>query len=74
MSFMKKRSIQTSIHYPAFKQFSFYKNLIKEELEMAEEISSRVVTLPLFPDMNKDEVAQVAGAVTEYFNNSQRKT
>jgi dTDP-4-amino-4,6-dideoxygalactose transaminase len=73
MAFMKGRGIQTSIHYPAFNQFSFYKNLIKEELGVAAEISNRVVTLPLFPDMSKYEVAQVANAVTEYFNNTQRK-
>ena len=74
MTFMKERGIQTSIHYPAFHQFTFYKNLIKEELEVAEEISNRVVTLPLFPDLSKNEVTQVTTAVKEYFINCQRKT
>ncbi len=73
MDFLKVRGIQTSIHYPAFNQFSFYKHLIKEELEVAEEISRRVVTLPLFPGMSNDEVRHITNVITNYFIDSQGK-
>ena len=69
MDFLKKKEIQTSIHYPAFTQFLFYQNMVKERLDIAEEISKRVVTLPLFPGMTVDNVHYVSDAVIEFFKN-----
>ena len=71
MGFLKGKGIQTSIHYPAFGQFSFYQNRVKERLDMAEEISKRVVTLPLFPGMTVDSVYYVVDAVIEFFRNKE---
>ncbi|OPY86630.1 MAG: UDP-4-amino-4-deoxy-L-arabinose--oxoglutarate aminotransferase [Syntrophus sp. PtaU1.Bin208] len=49
---LKQRGIQSSIHYPSFKEFTAY----KEELSpyatpLADEISQRELTLPLYPTM-----------------------
>jgi len=71
MGFLKDKGIQTSVHYPAFCQFSFYQNRVKERLDMAEEISKRVVTLPLFPGMTVDSVHYVIDAVIEFFRNKE---
>jgi dTDP-4-amino-4,6-dideoxygalactose transaminase len=57
---LKDKGIQTSIHYPAFNDFTFYKKIIKEDLKIANEISERVLTLPLYPDMNFDDVQYVS--------------
>lgn len=71
MDFLKRKGIQTSIHYPAFTQFSFYQKRVKERLGMAEEISKRVVVLPLFPGMTVDSVYYVVDAVIEFFKNKE---
>ena len=72
MGFLKEKGIQTSIHYPAFVQFSYYRTRIKERLDIAEDISNRVVTLPLFPDMTDTMINQVTDAVMEYFIDQKR--
>lgn len=67
MLHMKKHGIQTSCHYPAFRQFSFYKDKITGKIDTAEDISARVVTLPLFPDMSKEQVNQVTQRLANFF-------
>ena len=50
MNYLKKKGIQTSIHYPAFHTFLAYKSLIKRgELPIVDEICDRELTLPLHP-------------------------
>lgn len=53
---MKKDGIQTSIHYPSFRNFSAYKTINFAATPIADEISSRVLTLPLFPTMTFEQV------------------
>lgn len=68
IEYMKKKKIQTSIHYPSFKQFSFYKERLKDEIPISEEISRRVVTLPLYPVMSQEDMEKVTKAVRGYFS------
>lgn len=60
MEQMKGAGIQTAIHYPAFRSFSFYRDKIKQETPVSDEISSRVITLPLYPAMSLEDVDFVA--------------
>ncbi len=55
---LKECKIQTSIHYPSFKSFSFY-SYLTDKTPIADDISSRVLTLPLFPTMKKKQVKYV---------------
>lgn len=69
MEYLKAQGIQTSIHYPAFNNFSYYKNIINEDLKVANEISDRVLTLPLYPTMSFENIEivnnQLKQALTE---------
>jgi len=53
---LKKDGIQSSIHYPAFKDFTAFKNIGLNEAPIAEDISKRELTLPLYPTMSFEEV------------------
>ena len=53
---LKERGIQSSIHYPAFKDFTAFKDIGLNEAPIAEDIASRELTLPLYPTMSFDEV------------------
>jgi len=64
---MKQAQVQTSIHYPAYREFTYYKNIIKEPTPVSDEISARVVTLPLYPTMTPDQVELVSRAVAGFF-------
>ncbi len=56
MSKLKEKGIQTSIHYPSFKDFSYYALFAIDKLKYADEISKRVLTLPLYPDLTNDMI------------------
>ena len=62
---LAEAGIQTSIHYPSFAGFTAYRDLIKETPETAAEINSRVLTLPIYPAMNSNEVMLVIEALKE---------
>jgi dTDP-4-amino-4,6-dideoxygalactose transaminase len=68
MTFMKNRGIQTSIHYPAFADFSYYRRRSGDRLPIAGEISRRAVTLPLFPGMGSGDIRYVADSVIGFMN------
>jgi len=53
---LKQDRIQSSIHYPAFKDFTAFKDIGLNEAPIAEDISKRELTLPLYPTMSLAEV------------------
>jgi dTDP-4-amino-4,6-dideoxygalactose transaminase len=53
---LKEDGIQSSIHYPAFKDFSGFKNIGLNSAPVAEDIARRELTLPLYPTMTFDQV------------------
>ena len=55
--------IQTSIHYPAFAHFSAYRDVLKDEPKTSANISSRVLTLPLYPTIAPSEITLVVEAL-----------
>ena len=62
---MRERGIQTSIHYPAIQQFTAYKSLELGATPIANAISERELTLPLFPTMSADQVELVVRSLKE---------
>jgi len=56
---LKEAGIQSSIHYPAFKDFSAFKSIGLNPAPTAEEISKRALTLPLYPTLKLEEVNYV---------------
>lgn len=62
MQYLKEQGIQTSIHYPSMDEFSFYKNIIKTP-PVAKDISSRTITLPLYPEMGMNAIEYICDAM-----------
>ena len=63
---LKEKGIQSSIHYPAFWDFSAYKDYFnKEKTPLALSIIPNELTLPLFPTMTISEVDEVTSSVLE---------
>ena len=56
---LKEKGIQSSIHYPAFKDFTAFKDIGLNESPIAEDISKRELTLPLYPTMTINQVDYV---------------
>ena len=66
MQKLKAKGIQSSIHYPSMCDFSAFGGLFdSSEIPVAQEISQRELTLPLFPTMRDEQVDMVASALME---------
>lgn len=59
---LRQAGVQSSIHYPAFQEFSAFADMGLDPTPIANEISVRELTLPLYPTMTDDEVAIVIEA------------
>jgi len=62
---LKKDGIQSSIHYPAFKDFTAFKDIGLNSASIAEDIASRELTLPLYPTMTLEQVDLVCSSLKQ---------
>lgn len=65
--FLKDRGISTGVHYIPSNHYEMYKNC-QGETPVCEEIWTRLLTLPLFPDLTDSEVNMIAETVKEFRN------
>lgn len=68
MAELKNRNIGTGLHYRAIHHHSWYRNnlaIADNELPVASYASDRILSLPLFPGMSDQDVADVIEAVTD---------
>jgi dTDP-4-amino-4,6-dideoxygalactose transaminase len=66
---LKDDGIQSSIHYPAFKDFTAFKEIGLNDAAIAEDISKRELTLPLYPTMTLAEVDLVCDSLIKHLKN-----
>lgn len=59
MAYMKAEGIQTSIHYPCIHMFTDFLQYKHGPLQITEDLSRRVLTLPLFPDLETNQIKTV---------------
>jgi len=59
---LKREGVQSSIHYPEFQEFTAFRESKLEATPIAQEISRRELTLPLYPTMTDEEVDIVISA------------
>lgn len=59
MEKLKLKGIQTSIHYPSFKDFTYYSKFYTKPLTNIENISNRILTLPLYVNLIKEMIDEV---------------
>lgn len=71
MTKMKEHNIGTGLHYDAVHLYSFYRNQFGYkfgDFPYTESIASRIVSLPLFPDMTEQQQDRVIMAMRIIFN------
>ena len=59
---MKQDGVQTSIHYPAIRLFTAYRDMVNQTPK-AEYVSAHELTLPIYPTMTHEEVDIVCDAL-----------
>jgi len=70
---MRSKGIGVNVHYIPAYHFSYYKkfDINPADYPNTEEVFSRIITLPLYPTMTKDDVAKVIESVKEYIKGAQ---
>ena len=58
-AFLAERGVQTSIHYPPIHRFSEYAPQVDRSLPATDQVSGRLLTLPLYAHMRDEQVALV---------------
>lgn len=72
-AWLKQRDIATGIHYPLpIHLQECYKDLgySKGEFPMAEDYCSRTLSLPMYPELSKDQIKWVVNSVKAFYLNS----
>jgi dTDP-4-amino-4,6-dideoxygalactose transaminase len=72
---MRKRNIGTGLHFLAVHELSFYRERYRaapELLKNSEYVASRIVSLPLFPDMQEEDVVEVVEEVRDILYEQKR--
>jgi dTDP-3-amino-3,4,6-trideoxy-alpha-D-glucose transaminase len=70
------RAIQTGIHYPipihlqrAYNDLGYRQGDFPE----TERLAGRMLSLPMFPELRRDQIERVAGEIKQFFASGQRK-
>ncbi|MFB3884578.1 MAG: aminotransferase class I/II-fold pyridoxal phosphate-dependent enzyme [Thermodesulfobacteriota bacterium] len=72
---MRKRNIGTGLHFLAVHQLSFYRERYRPAsgfLKNSEYVAARIVSLPLFPDMEEEDVAGVVEEIRNFLDRRKR--
>jgi dTDP-4-amino-4,6-dideoxygalactose transaminase len=68
--FLKVRGIQTGIHYPIPNhQQPAVRNALGQQpkLKMTEEVAKRILSLPIYPELEKEKVDFVCATIKEFY-------
>ncbi len=65
-AFLKERGIASGVHYVPIHLQPYYRNRVRVSLPVAERIWTRLLTLPLYPDLSDEEVDYVIEAFREF--------
>jgi dTDP-4-amino-4,6-dideoxygalactose transaminase len=67
MAHLKERGISSGIHFLGANEFSFYADSRRGDLSVTEQVTQRVLTLPLHSYMDDATIDRVIDAVKSYF-------
>ena len=70
MAFLKEKGIETAIHYPtplpflkAYAHFGY----TEKDFPMSYQYSSEILSLPIFPELQQDEMEYVAACIRDFY-------
>ena len=66
-NFLTSKKIFSKVYFEPIHKTSFYSKNNKLELPKTEQISGQVLTLPLYPNMTKDEIEYLINSISEFF-------
>jgi perosamine synthetase len=69
MAFLAKKGIMTKVYFEPIHTTQFYKkiNFKKSELKNTIEISTRILSLPIYPDLTQNELQYIVDSISNFF-------
>lgn len=70
MKFLAKNGIETAIHYPvALPNMKAYERLghTREEFPISSENESKILSIPMYPELQEEQIAYVASKIKEFY-------
>jgi len=64
---LQEQGVDTGIHWQPGHLFSLFKNAKRGDLSITDKIAKEIVTIPLYPDLSKEEAAKVVYAIKDFF-------
>jgi perosamine synthetase len=71
INFLTKKGIMTKIYFDPIHKTDFYKKIKfkQSNLQNTEEINSRILSLPMYPTLNKKELQYIVDSISNFFKN-----
>jgi perosamine synthetase len=67
---LSKAGVASKVYFEPLTNYSFFKGLgCERRLPVTECVSSQALTLPMFPQMSREELEYLAGSVRDFFEN-----
>jgi len=67
INFLKRKNIDTGIHWQPGHTFSYFKNCKRGELKVTNKISKEVLSLPLFPELSEKKVKYISTMINNFY-------
>jgi len=69
MNYLGEKGIMAKVYFPPVHQSHFYKNVLKfkPKLPATEQIAGKVLTLPMYPQLTKDEMDYMAESIAAFY-------
>ena len=71
-NYLRQNNIGVNVHYIPIHKHPFYQNKYNFEnsgLSVTEDVYNKIITLPLFPEMNKNHIDLIADHLFYFFEN-----
>jgi len=71
MNFLTKKGIMTKIYFDPIHKTDFYKKIKfkQSKLQKTEETSDRIMSLPIYPNLNQKELQYIVDSISTFFKN-----
>jgi perosamine synthetase len=75
MKFLQEKGIMSRVYFEPVHKYPIFRNLGYEEVSLpnTEELSSQVLTLPLYPQLDKSDMDYIINSIKEFFDSNKMK-
>lgn len=68
-NYLKARGVSTGCHWIPIHAYTLFKQCKKGNLSVSQKVGSEIVTLPLYSDMIGEDIDEITGHISSFFNN-----